>query len=291
MKYSILAPAKINLFLDVLSKREDGYHEIKSVMQSVSIYDKISLEIQKSISISIRLNGSNPSLKWDESNLVYKACALFLKVSGIDGYSFDFYIEKNIPICAGMAGGSTDAAGVLLLLNQAFDNRFSIDELCAMGSKLGADVAFCIRGGTCLCEGVGEILTPLSPLDGMYLVCAIDSSSVSTPQAYSLLDERYGTDFHESADLGSFLTSVENKDLSSICSHLFNKFESVIAPLNENINRIKDLLVKNGALGALMSGSGPSVFGIFENEIDQKNALFALQKEKITAFSCKSLGF
>lgn len=289
MRYSILAPAKINLYLDVLSKREDGYHEIKSVMQAISIYDEITLDITNSDKIIIRLNGSEPSLKWDESNLVYKACTLFLNEAKLDGYSFDFYVKKNIPICAGMAGGSTDAAGALLLLNQAFGNRFSIEDLCSLGAKLGADVAFCIRGGTCICEGVGEVLTPLPPLDTMYLVCAIDSSSISTPRAYSLLDEKYGIIVDESSNFKVFLKSAKNKDIHSICSLLFNKFESVIIPLNENIRTIKELLLKNGAIGALMSGSGPSVFGIFETEDAQKNAFFALQREKIRVFLCKSL--
>lgn len=289
MEYSILAPAKVNLYLDVLSKRKDGYHEIKSVMQSISLYDEISLKITPSNELRINVSGSNPNLDWNESNLVYKACSLFVKEAKIKSYCFDFYVKKNIPVCAGMAGGSTDAGSTLLLMNDAFGNPFSTDELCAIGAKLGADVAFCIIGGTCLCEGIGDRLTPVSSFAGRYMVCAIDSSSVSTPKAYALLDEKYGTICSESSDIKAFLSHIKNNDLSGIASSLYNKFENVIIPQNENIQKIKNLLLSSGAVGALMSGSGPSVFGIFETENEQKRAFEALESEKIRAFLCKSL--
>ena len=129
MRYSIDAPAKINLYLDVLSKRENGYHDIKSVMQSVSICDKITISVEKSKNTSITLYGNNNSIAWDESNLVYKACSLFIKEAGIEGYSFTIYVEKKIPIKAGMGGGSTDAAATLNLLNDIFDEKFTEDEV------------------------------------------------------------------------------------------------------------------------------------------------------------------
>ena len=289
MKLSILAPAKVNLFLDVLSKREDGYHEICSVMQAVSLYDEIFLQIKKSDSFNIILDGSNKQLRWDGSNLVYKACDLFVKEAGLKGYTFEFYVQKNIPVCAGMAGGSTDAAGALLLLNKAFNNLFSVERLCEIGAKLGADVPFCILGGTCLCRGVGEKIISLKSFSNQYMVCAIDDSSVSTPQAYSMLDEKFGTDCGPSADIDDFLANIATSNAKNVCSALFNKFENVIIPKNPRIQHIKDKMLENNALGALMSGSGPSVFAIFASEADQKSALFALQKEEIQAFLCKSL--
>ena len=289
MKYTILAPAKINLYLDVLSKREDGYHEIESVMQSVSLCDKISIDISKSSELKISIDGTSDAIAWDEKNLAYKACKLFVSEAKITNSKIDIFVEKNIPISAGMAGGSTDAGGVLMLLNKAFGEPFSSEKLCELGARLGADVPFCIAGGTYLCKGVGEVLLPLTPFKDKLLVCAIDSSSVSTPVAYGMLDKKYGTDATSSSDINAFLAYVKNDDLKGVSSSLFNKFESVIIPENPSILKIKDLLLENGALGALMSGSGPSVFGLFGNETDQKRAFDALQKEKIQAFLCKTL--
>ena len=289
MEYSILAPAKVNLYLDVLSKRNDGYHEIKSVMQAVSIYDEINLSVLPSEQATINLYGNNENIKWDETNLVYKACKLFLDGAKIKGHRLDIQVNKRIPVCAGMAGGSTDAAGTLILLNKAFGMPFSVEKLCSLGSLLGADVPFCIMSGTCLCEGTGDIVNPIPSFCNKYMVCAIDSSSVSTPKAYSLLDDKYGTDCKESMDIRSFISCVKSDDLHGVCASLYNKFESVIIPQNPNIQRIKDILIQNGALGALMSGSGPSVFAIFETEFAQKNAFKALENEKIRAFLCKSL--
>lgn len=289
MRYSISAPAKINLYLDVLSRRDNGYHNIKSVMQAVSIYDEITLALQESSKNKIVLSGSNCGIAWDNKNLVYKACELFIKEAKISGYTFNLFVEKKIPVCAGMAGGSTDAAGTLLLLNQAFDDFFTDDELCNIASKLGADVAFCVNGGTCLCEGIGERLTPLKSFSGKYLVCAIDGSCVSTPEAYALLDEKYGTNCTDSANIDKLISSIENDDLKGVCFGLYNKFESVIMPKLPNVENIKSILKENGAIGTLMSGSGPSVFGIFETEEAQLNGYLALLSKEITAFMCKTI--
>lgn len=289
MRHSISAPAKINLYLDVLSKMENGYHNIKSVMQTISLFDEITLAVQKSNSNKINIDGSRSKIAWDKTNLVYKACEIFLKQSKLNGYTINLFVEKKIPISAGMAGGSTDAAGTLLLLNQAFGDIFTEKELCEMGATLGADVPFCIMGGTCLCEGVGERLTPLKCFSDKFLVCAIDQSSVSTPKAYQLLDEKYGTECTDSANIENLLACIENDDLKGVSSLLFNKFESVISPLLPNVDKIKSILAENGAIGTLMSGSGPSVFGIFETEEAQANAYFALLKEEISAFLCKTI--
>ncbi len=282
--------AKINLYLDVLEKRADGYHNIKSVMQAVSLFDTLSLEI---IDITgeneIEISCSSASLKCDNSNLIYKAYLKFFEKTGIKGKKCVFKLDKSIPISAGMAGGSANASTTLLLLNEACKFPLNDDELLCLASKIGADVAFCLRGGTCLCEGIGEKITSLKPFKDAYVVCAIDNSSISTPVAFSMLDERFGTSCTDSASIENMLNAINKNDLNGVCSALYNKFEEVIIPTNERIELIKDTLIKNGALGALMSGSGPSVFGIFDNENAQKSAYFALKNDNISAFLCKTL--
>ena len=282
--------AKINLFLDVLNKRDDGYHNIKSVMQAISLHDRISLAVSDVAGENqIEIHCQNTSLKCDNSNLIYKAFARFFEKVKMNGKKCIFYLEKNIPISAGMAGGSSNAATALLLLNEALDFPLSQNQLLNIGAKIGADVSFCLTSGTCLCEGVGDIITPISPLKNVYLVCAIDKSSVSTPVAFSLLDKKYGTDCTDSMNIEKMLNAIEKNDLHEICSSLYNKFESVIIPQNQNIQQIKSIMAENGALGALMSGSGPSVFGIFDSEEAQNSAYIALKNDNISAFLCKTI--
>lgn len=284
------AYGKINLYLDVLNKREDGYHNVRSVMQSVSLCDKLTLEItdiQGGNEISII--SSDTSLKCDKSNLIFKAWDKFFEVTKIKGKKCAFTLEKNIPMAAGMAGGSSDCACALLLLNEVFGYPFSEGDLIKLGSKIGADVAFCIKGGTCICEGIGEIITPLNSFKDVLLVSAIDESSVSTPYAFSLLDEKYGTDCSDSGDICRVIDGIKSSDTKMVTEGLYNKFENVIIPKIENVQKIKDIMVNNGAIGALMSGSGPSVFGIFNTEKTQKIAFDALKNNGIKAFLCKTV--
>ena len=281
------AYGKINLYLDVLNKREDGYHNVKSVMQSVSLCDTLTLEItdiQGDNEISII--SSDISLKCDKSNLIYKAWDRFFEATKIENKKCIFTLEKNIPMAAGMAGGSSDCACALLLLNEALGHPLSEADLIKLGSKIGADVTFCIKGGTCICEGIGEIITPLNSFKNVLLVSAIDESSVSTPYAFSLLDEKYGTDCSDSADIITVVDGIRNEDIKAVAKSLYNKFENVIIPKIENVQKIKDIMVNNGAIGALMSGSGPSVFGIFDDEKSQKSAFDALKNNGIKAFLC-----
>ena len=290
-RYEANAYGKINLHLDVLDKMENGYHNVESVMQSVSLCDKITLDIdsiggeENIIEISVA-DGKLPN---DKTNLVYKCAKKFFDVTKITGKKCFFHIEKHIPIAAGMAGGSADGAVAMRLLNEACGQALSYDELCKIGAQVGADIPFCIKGGTCLCKGMGDSLTPINSLKNAYLVSAIDSSSVSTPVAFSLLDEKYGTECKCSKDISPMVVAIENNDLSSVCALLYNKFESVIIPINQNVQKIKDIMVENGAMGTLMSGSGPSVFGIFMDESSQKKALIALQNCSINAFLCKTI--
>lgn len=288
-KLQTRAPGKINFYLDVLNKRDDGYHNIKSVMQSVSLCDTVYLEANESEELSIEITCSVPEIKCDKSNLVYKCAMVFFQKCAITCGCFKFHIEKNIPIAAGMAGGSADGAAAISLLNEAYGNPLSIEEMCALGATIGADIPFCIMKGTCICEGIGEKITRLPDFSGIDIVCAIDSSSVSTPRAFSLLDAKYGTDCTDSADISGLSNALKNADITEISSHLFNKFESVIIPENENVALIKSLLLENGAASSLMSGSGPSVFGIFFNENDAEKAKNALLGKNIRAYRCKTM--
>ena len=284
------AYGKINLYLDVLNKRDDGYHNVKSVMQSVSLCDEITLEvtdIQGENEIDIIT--SDNRLKCDKSNLIYKAWHRFFEATKISGKRCIFSLKKNIPMAAGMAGGSSDCACALSLLNKAFGSPLSYDELVILGSKIGADVAFCIKGGTCICEGIGEKITPIKGFTDALLVCAIDESSVSTPYAFSLMDERYGTDCTDSGDISTVIDGISKENLSMVCEGLYNKFENVIIPKITNVQKIKDLMLSSGAVGALMSGSGPSVFGVFDNEKSQISAFNVLKSNGINAFLCKTV--
>lgn len=284
------AYGKINLYLDVLDKREDGYHNVKSVMQSVSLCDEITLEVSDIQGENeIDIISSDERLKCDKGNLIYKAWLRFFEATQILGKRCVFTLKKNIPMAAGMAGGSSDCACALLLLNEAFGSPLSYEELVILGSKIGADVAFCIKGGTCICEGIGEKITPLKRFKDAYLICAIDESSVSTPYAFSLLDERYGTDCTDSGNISSVIDGIEGENLNAVCNGLYNKFESVIIPKIENVQVIKDIMLSCGALGALMSGSGPSVFGIFGDENSQISAFNVLKNHGINAFLCKTV--
>ena len=284
-----MAPGKINFYLDVLNKREDGYHNIRSVMQSVSLCDTLTLEISDKHKCDIVITCSDHSIKCDGSNLVYKAAKLFTERLGIMSGHLHFHIEKNIPIAAGMAGGSADAAAALRLLNSAYGSPYTPAELCNMGSLIGADVPFCILGGTRICEGIGEELSALPTFSGIDILCAIDSSSVSTPKAFGMLDEKYGTDCKDSADISKMTDAIAKRDKDLLCSALYNKFEDVIIPVNPNITLIKNTLLECGAVGALMSGSGPSVFGIFDSEDDAVLASEKLKKMGIRAYPCKTI--
>lgn len=291
MTYKALAYGKINLHLDVLNRMENGYHNIESIMQSVSLADVITLEISDIDTDEnvIKIVSSDNSVPTDKTNLVYKCVDRFLKHTNTCGKGCIFTIEKNIPIAAGMAGGSSDGATALKLINEACGNLLNLNELCKLGAAVGADIPFCLTGGTCICKGIGEDITRLKSLKNVYLVSAIDYSSVSTPFAFSLLDEKYGTDNINAKGLGDIIEAIESESIENVALNLYNKFEEVIIPINPNVQKIKDIMLQCGALGTLMSGSGPSVFGIFIDENSQKNALEKLKNCSINAFLCKTV--
>ena len=257
------AYAKINLFLDVVSRYPDGYHEVRTVMQSVSLCDEVEIELcDKGIEITCD-NGDVPT---DSRNIAWKAVELFFAEVGSaykTGVKID--IKKRIPVAAGLAGGSTDAAAVLCGINELVGSPLSVERLLSLGSILGADVPFCMEGGTAYADGKGDKLHRLGALEGYYFVVACGGEGVSTPWAYRQLDTRFDN-FSQGAysprDINTFKQSLALGDLSGI----YNVFEEAILPERPVSCQIKGTLRNKGALHALMSGSGPSVFGIFDDE-------------------------
>ncbi|MCR5584725.1 MAG: 4-(cytidine 5'-diphospho)-2-C-methyl-D-erythritol kinase [Lachnospiraceae bacterium] len=286
---SFNANAKLNLILDVIKKREDGYHDISSVMQSICLHDVITVSAEASEKKEIKVSCSNAgdfsSVKWDESNLVYKAAALMLTESEKMGKSpvkVSIEVEKNIPAGAGMGGGSADAATVLKALNEMLSLGLSEEKLCQMGAKLGADVPFCIIGGTALCEGIGERITPL-PFPGP-VPCVILKPEVSlgTREMYEITDEFIDSSEHPSTDyMETALLSGRTRDFFSACS---NFMEEAAVRMCPEINVLKRLLKEAGAEVSMMTGSGSAVFGLFSSEEKAKKAFEELNPPKAKKF-------
>ena len=272
------AYAKINLFLAVEGIREDGYHNILSVMQTVSWADKITL--QKTGRCDIHLTCTEPSIPTNHVNTAYRAAQLFLSCLEAS-MGLHIHIEKNIPSAAGLAGGSADAAAVLLGLNEMTHYPFSSARLLKMGAEIGADVPFCMVGGTKITRGIGDIIEAFPSMPDCHLVCAKLGEGVSTPEAYRAIDEK--NDFFKNASikygrLDSLRDGFENNDLSHLASGIFNVFEETIERMRPNITCVKETLTKSGARATMMSGSGPSVFGVFMSLEQAEHACAALRE-------------
>lgn len=282
MKASVKAYAKINLFLDIDSKRENGYHNIVSIMHTVDLYDNITVETEKGDEKIITVTCDDSTIPCGKDNLVYKAASLY-PISG----NIDIHINKNIPMSAGLAGGSADAAATLIALNDISDKPLDIDELCNIGAKLGADIPFCIKKGACLVEGIGEILTPIEPMPSYPMVIAREGEGMSTPEAYRQLDVKYNDFKNYNVNYGLLdILKNEKKSPKEFCRGLFNIFEAAVEPQRPSVSKIKQTMLQNGAAGAMMSGSGTSVFGIFENEEDAKKCTEILQCQGAFAYFC-----
>lgn len=261
------ANAKINLALDVLGRRPNGYHDVRMIMQSVNLYDEIEIVPNDEKRIIIKCD--NNDLECDESNLIYRAAkAIMEKVGATEGLSIR--LSKNIPIAAGMAGGSTDAAATLVGINRLFGYGLSDKELKEIGLTLGADIPFCIEGGTCLSEGIGEILTTITPAPDCYLVIAKPDISVSTKFVYENLKLIEDT-VHP--DVDGMLEGIKAGSLSEVSDRLANLLETVTVDAYPVIKELKQIMLDEGALNSLMSGSGPTVFGIFDDEAKANKAL------------------
>ncbi len=272
-------PAKINLTLDVTGKLENGYHTLSMIMQSIDVCDELSFEKITDEKIILSMNKELPDKIPVEKNLVYKAAKLMKETFDIKG-GFKIHLEKNIPAAAGLAGGSSDCAATLIGINELCKLNLDTESLCKIGVKLGADVPFCIKKGTMLAEGIGEILTPLSPLSGVPLVLIKPNISISTAYVYQHLNLN-GLDHHP--DNKAMISYIANKDIKKIADSLSNVLETVTVPENPIIDELKHYLTENGAIGSLMSGSGPTTFGIFENVEIAKEAY---DKAKIAYPEC-----
>ena len=272
-------PAKINLTLDVTGKLENGYHTLSMIMQSIDVCDELSFEKITDEKIILSMNKELPDKIPVEKNLVYKAAKLMKETFDIKG-GFKIHLEKNIPAAAGLAGGSSDCAATLIGINELCKLNLDTESLCKIGVKLGADVPFCIKKGTMLAEGIGEILTPLTPLSGVPLVLIKPNISISTVYVYQHLNLN-GLDHHP--DNKAMISYIANKDIKKIADSLSNVLETVTVPENPIIDELKHYLTENGAIGSLMSGSGPTTFGIFENVETAKEAY---DKAKIAYPEC-----
>lgn len=271
-KLELKALGKINLGLDVLGRRENGYHDVRMVMQTLYLYDNVTLVKRSTPGIEIESNLF--FLPKDENNIAWKAANMLIEEFGIkDGVKI--ILDKHIPVAAGMAGGSSNAAAVLHGMNQMFDLGLSQQELMDRGVKLGADVPYCIMRGTVLAEGIGEKLTPLEPMPKCFILIAKPPISVSTKRVYEKLDSK---EIQVHPDIDGILEGLENQDLKKVASSMGNVLEKVTVEEYPVIARIKESMLKSGALGAMMSGSGPTVFGIFE---DKKTAKEAYAKVKL----------
>lgn len=267
---SVKALAKINLGLDVIRRREDGYHEVCMVMQTIHLYDR--LDIAKNVSGEITMQTNLSFLPTNENNLVYKAAKLLCDEFGIrDGIHVN--LQKRIPVAAGMAGGSTDAAAMLYGMNKIFDLGLTNQQLMERGVKIGADVPYCIMRGTALAEGIGEKLSQLPPMIKCPVLIAKPSINVSTKFVY----ENLKLDSVVHPDMNRLIADIKAKDLHRISADMGNVLETVTIPAYPVIADIKENMLQHGAAGAMMSGSGPTVFGLFEDEHTAENAYEAMK--------------
>lgn len=263
------ALAKINLGLDVLGKRDNGYHDVRMVMQTIYLYDNVTLTRTKEAGIHVETN--LPYLPVDENNIAYKTAKLLIDEFDIqDGVHIK--LDKRIPVAAGMAGGSSNAAAVLVGMNRLFDLGLKQKDLMERGVLLGADVPYCVMRGTALAEGIGEKLSPLDPMPKCYILVAKPGISVSTKMVYEALDAK---EIVEHPDIDGVLLGLKQQDVRQVAASMGNVLESVTIEKYPVIETIKDAMKEAGALNAMMSGSGPTVFGIFE---DRKVAKAAQQK-------------
>lgn len=260
------AYAKVNLGLDVIRRREDGYHEVRMIMQTVDLYDILAFTRREEPGIVVMTD--REELPGDESNLIYKAARLLMETYSI-GEGIKIELQKRIPMAAGMAGGSTDAAAVFHGMNEMFELGMSEDEMCTLGVKIGADVPYCIKGGTALAEGIGEMLTRLPDTPGCMVLIAKPNIDVSTKFVYENLHAEK-LDCHP--DIDGMRAAIEAGDLRGVARRMGNVLETVTVKAYPVIGEIKEAMMKKGAWNALMSGSGPTVFGIFGEEEEARAA-------------------
>lgn len=272
---TLKALAKINLGLDVLGRRDNGYHDVRMVMQTIYLYDNVTME--KTEEAGIQLECNLFYLPVDETNIAYKAAKLLMDEFDIKG-GVRIVLDKHIPVAAGLAGGSANAAAVLVGMNRLFSLGLSGQELMERGVSLGADVPYCVMRGTVLAEGIGEILTPLPPLPKCYVLIAKPGISVSTKTVYEKLDSQEIT---EHPDIDGILEGLDKQDIHKVAASMGNVLETVTIGDYPIIEEIKHVMKEEGALNAMMSGSGPTVFGIFDDKSKARQAQERIRKLQI----------
>ena len=261
--FSIKAYAKVNLALDVLRRRPDGYHDVKMIMQNLDIYDELEFEViaRDTEDTKITLTVNKEGIPTDDRNLVYKAIAILFEAFNIKSH-IAVNLIKNIPAEAGMAGGSTDCAAALKAVNVLYNLGLTNDELMAYGVKLGADVPYCILGRTAISEGIGEVLTPIKGLPPVHVLVAKPPVNVSTKEIYTNLK---ANELETHPDVDGMVEALESQNLNAIAERMENVLETVTVNMHPEIEELKSLMKEQGALNAIMSGSGPTVFGLFED--------------------------
>lgn len=281
----IQAFAKLNLTLDILGKREDGYHDLRMVMQSITLADTLTLEENQGE--GLRVSANLRFLPTGEKNLAAAAALRFWEALGREPEDLDIRIEKRIPVCAGMAGGSSDAAAVLRALNQRVGEPFSPKELARLGERVGSDVPYCVLGGTALAEGRGEVLTPLAPLPRCWVVACKPDFPISTPELFAQADR---VKLRRRPDTAGLVAALEAGDLGGVARRMYNVFEDVLpARLYTRVAEIKNDLIQCGALGANMSGSGPTAFGLFDRLEAAQEARACLAQRYRDTFLCETV--
>ena len=281
----IQAFAKLNLTLDILGKREDGYHDLRMVMQSITLADTLTLEENQGE--GLRVSANLRFLPTGEKNLAAAAALRFWEALGREPENLDIRIEKRIPVCAGMAGGSSDAAAVLRALNQRAGEPFAPKELARLGERVGSDVPYCVLGGTALAEGRGEVLTPLAPLPRCWVVACKPDFPISTPELFAQADR---VKLRRRPDTAGLVAALEAGDLGGVARRMYNVFEDVLpARLYTRVAEIKNDLIQCGALGANMSGSGPTAFGLFDRLEAAQEARACLAQRYRDTFLCETV--
>ncbi|MFM7363279.1 MAG: 4-(cytidine 5'-diphospho)-2-C-methyl-D-erythritol kinase [Cuspidothrix sp.] len=304
--YSLIAPAKINLYLEIIGSRPDGYHELAMILQSIDLSDQI--DIHAASTENIRVYCDHPQVPTDKTNLVYRAAALMAEKFP-DAYSnfggVDIAVKKHIPVAAGLAGGSTNAAAVLVGIDLLWDLGLTESELAELGAILGSDVPFCIGGGTAIATGRGEQLSPLQSLDNLHLVLAkYRSLEVSTPWAYKTYRQQFGIHYIQDSEglaarasafhSEAMVKAILNKDTTKIVQELHNDLEKVVLPAYPQVLQLRELFADQAeVLGTMMSGSGPAVFAIVESpaqgEIVKDRIRAAISDEDLELFVTRTI--
>ncbi|MDD3014712.1 MAG: 4-(cytidine 5'-diphospho)-2-C-methyl-D-erythritol kinase, partial [Candidatus Gastranaerophilales bacterium] len=260
----VKAPAKINITLEVLNKREDGYHNIESIMQAVSLYDYLTISVENSERTVIEISGNNTLIPYDKTNLAYKSAEKYLDKAGIINKKINIYIEKYIPVAAGLAGGSSNAAAVLFGLNKIFNNPLKQEILSALASEIGADVNFCLYGGTQMATSRGEILKPIETPHLNIIIVKPKDLFISAKEAYDKYSKLKNKLSYQPTEF--MLDAIKQNNPEAIAKLIHNVLEDAILPDYPQIQKIKQTLIKAGCLNVIMSGSGPSVFGILPDD-------------------------